>query len=372
MALGSIYTGAASTRIGSGAMSVAGLAGSGSSTDLQLLIVGQKPATANGGGATTPSGWSLVGSFTGLGGYGGTTGANVGNVNCLIYRKTTTANASETITLADTSVAWGMQVRIATGGGLLDLAYTTGEDVSGDASLSFAGTANPGIKQGDLVLAAQVIASAVPGIGSEGMTATGATLGANLATQTASSSGGNSIAGTVYGKSVTAGTATVAPTATATASGTTTNARGGALILRIRETIRGAFNGTLGAVTASGAGSAPTTATGLITLEPLTATSAAVVPALGQIAITLGGVFAEATAIAAASAGLAQTVGPVSADGAGTSVVAGAATGSVGPISLTATATSWKRAPLDRRAAAIGGVRTRAAIGGSRSAAAIG
>ena len=372
MALGTPTFGAAAGRGGNGTFVLASAA-SGATSDVVLAIIAQKPATANGGTITAPSGWTLLASKLAAGGYGTTTGAGVGNVNLFIYRQDSpsTGGDSATFTAGDNNVALGMQVRLPAGTGQIAIASTTGEDTSGDSSFSFTGAADPGTRAGDVILAGTAGADWLFSLLSHGFTQAGATFG------TRTSGGGPTSTNndvSVYGWSapVTAGPGTAVPTASATAGGTITNARGGAVILRIRETITAAFARTLGGVTASSAGSAPASGAVGATLDPLTTTSAAAIPALGESAITLGGVFASGEAQALIAAALAQNVGPVTSEGTGISVIAGSGTGAVGPVSLVATATAWMRAPLDRRGVAIDAPRSARPAAGIRSAIAIG
>lgn len=360
MALGSLYLGTANSRLGNGPITVAGLAGSGNSTDLQLLVVGQKPATANGGGATTPSGWTLVGSFTGKGGYGPTTGVDQGNVNCFVYSKDSTANASQAVTVSDSSVVWAVQLRLASDAGVFDLALTTAEDSSGDASLSFSGASNPGIATGDVLLAIQVVASTAATISSPALAASGVTFGSSLGSTTSLSVPlGNHVSGAICANKATAGSSTAAPTTTATAGGTTTDARGGALLLRIRERVAHAALGkTLGAVTTSAAAKALAAAIAGIVLAPLSTSAAARLPVRGVGSITLGGVIASAQARAVVSGAIGVIVGPVGATGAGQSAITGALAGQVGPANLTGAAVIWVRSPEQRRGIAVAGSRT--------------
>ena len=349
MALGTPTYGAVGGRGNNGTFTL-NSAASGATTDVVLAVIAQKPATANGGTITAPSGWTLIGSALAKGGYGTTTGAGVGNVNTFIYRQDspTTGGSNAIFTAGDNSAALGFQVRIP------------------------ADAADPGVKQGDLLLAgAALAASTVSGLLAQTFTQTGATFG-SATTGGGITGTGNQVGAWGWSAVVTAGPGTAAPSAKATAAGTTTNARGGAVILRIRETIAGAFNGTLGGVSASAAGAAPIGGTLGATLAPVSATSAAAVPALGESAITLGGVFAAGEAQVLAAAALVQTVGPVTAAGTGVSTIAGSGTGTVGPISLVATATSWVRAPLDRRGVSIGGSRTGRALDATRNAVATG
>lgn len=372
MALGTPTFGTVAGRGGNGTFVLASAA-SGATSDVVLAIIAQKPATANGGTITAPSGWTLLSSKLAAGGYGTTTGAGVGNVNLFIYRQDSpsTGGDSATFTAGDNSAALGMQVRLPAGTGQIAIASTTGEDTSGDSSYSFAGAADPGTRQGDVILAGTAGADWLFTLSAHNFTQTGATFG------TRTTSGGqtnvnNDVSVSVWSAPVTAGPGTAAPTASATAGGTITNARGGAVILRIRESITAAFSGTLGGISASAAGSAPASAAVGTELAPLTATSAAAIPALGESAITLGGVFASGEAQALIAAALAQNVGPVTSEAAGASIIASSATGAVGPISLTATATSWVRAPLDRRGVAIDAPRSARPAAGIRSAIAIG
>lgn len=72
--------------------------------DVLVMFVGQKPATANAGTVTTPTGWTLQDSLTAAGGYGTTLGADTGNTNLFVYTKDTVTGAE---TGADTLAATG-------------------------------------------------------------------------------------------------------------------------------------------------------------------------------------------------------------------------------------------------------------------------
>ncbi|MBG3877243.1 hypothetical protein FVW20_09495, partial [Desulfovibrio oxamicus] len=216
--------------------------------DKLLLLVGQKPSTANGGGVTTPSGWSLVASLTGAGGYGTSLAADTGNTNLWAYERTVPAgglSGSLTVALSGNGVAWAIMLRLTTDNGAWDsVAGTTGSDATaGSVSVAFA--SNPGVTAGDLVVAALCIPTDVSTpaqFSGQAISQAGVTFGTVSEVGEPDSSTGNDIGGMVCRAAVASGTATGNPTMTATASGTTTNVRGPALFLRVRE----------GAKTASG------------------------------------------------------------------------------------------------------------------------
>ena len=216
--------------------------------DKLLLLVGMKPGTANGGGVTTPSGWSLVASQTGAGGYGTSLAADTGNTNLWAYERTVPAgglSGSLTVSLSGNGVAWAIMLRLTTDNGAWDsVAGATGSDATaGNVSVAFA--SNPGVTAGDFVVGAMCIPTDVTTpaqFTSEAITQAGVTFGAVVEVGEPDSSTGNDIGGLVLYAPVSSGTATGNPSMTATASGTTTNVRGPALFIRVRE----------GAKTASG------------------------------------------------------------------------------------------------------------------------
>lgn len=214
--------------------------------DALVLIVGQKPSTANGGTVTTPSGWTLRESLTGAGGYGTTLGADTGNTNLFVYTKDTVAGTETgnlTVTVGTNNICWGIIVRIPAGGG--DLAYgvadgsRTTAPTSGTAftTLLTNGSPAPNIKSGDVAIWAMCIPTDVlnNGFTAPTISSTGTTFGTPVELEEPDSGGGNDIGGYVAYASATAGSSTAAPTVGVTATGTVTNVRGPIVLIRVRE-----------------------------------------------------------------------------------------------------------------------------------------
>jgi hypothetical protein len=213
------------------------------SGDQLLLILGQKPSAANGGTAATPSGWTLVGSLTGAGGYGATLGADTGNTNLFVFSRT--ANGTEAgnpvaVTVAVNGVCWAQIIAASSLTPALaswSVAMVTGSDTTA-GSVSVAFGSNPGVQIGDLVVGAMCIPTDVTTpaqFSAEAFTQAGVTFGAVTEIGEADSTTGNDIGGFVCYALATAGSATGAPTMTATAGGTTTNVRGPAAFIRLRN-----------------------------------------------------------------------------------------------------------------------------------------
>ena len=208
--------------------------------NLLILIVGQKPTTANGGTVTTPSGWTLITSLTGAGGYGTTLGADTGNTNVFAYYKVAVGGETGTlaVTVGTTSVAWGQMYRLSgAAGSTWNVAAATGSDITA-GSVSVAFNSNPGVTANDLIIGALVIPTDVTTpaqFSAEALTQAGITFGTVTEISEPDSTTGNDIGGVTFRAPVSSGTATGNPTFTATAGGTTTNVRGPAVFIRIRE-----------------------------------------------------------------------------------------------------------------------------------------
>lgn len=214
------------------------------STDVLVLIVGQKPTAANGGAVTTPSGWTLREELTGAGGYGATIGVDTGNTNLRFYTKNTVTGA-ETGTLAltgaGTNVAFAQIIRIPTGGGAISFGSADGQRTTTPTSpmtvaLTDGATATA-FQSGDLALWAMCIPTDVlnNGFTSPTITATGATFAAGVELTEYDSGLGNDIGGYAAYASVSSGSSSSAPSVQVTLSGTLTNVRGPVGLLRIRE-----------------------------------------------------------------------------------------------------------------------------------------
>jgi hypothetical protein len=205
-----------------------------------LVFVGQKPSSANGGTVTTPDGFTLIDSITGAGGYGTTLGADTGNTNIFVYRRVIDGTEgwlhSDTmdVTVATNSVCSATMVRVASGSGEYSFAATTGSDTAGgNVSVTFG--ADPGVAANDHVFAFFVCASDAANFSSPGLSQTGVTFSAVTEIVETPSANGNDIGGVLCRATVTAGTSSAAPVFAATTGGTTTNARGPAVFVRVRE-----------------------------------------------------------------------------------------------------------------------------------------
>lgn len=245
--------------------------------DVLVLIVGQKPSTANGGTVTTPSGWTLRESLTGAGGYGTTLGADTGNTNLFIYTKNTvngTETGNLTVTVGTNNICWGIIVRIPGGGGT-SFTYGTADGsrttapTSGTAftTLLTNGTTAPNLQSGDIAIWAMCIPTDVlnNGFTAPTISSTGTTFGTPVELEEPDSGGGNDIGGYVAYASATAGSSTAAPTVGVTATGTVTNVRGPIALIRVRDTSQTL---TPGRYTNDQTFYAPTVTPGTVTLTP--------------------------------------------------------------------------------------------------------
>lgn len=209
-----------------------------------ILLVGQKPTTANGGTVTTPSGWTLLGSITGgndgdTGGYTTTLGADTGNTNLLAYAKDTVTGSESgtlTVTLSDNNVAWGAIMRLQSSDDCTwAFAVGTGKDTSaGNVSIA---TGSMAVAAGDHLIGAMVIPTDVTTpsqFSAQALSQTGSTFGTVTEIAEPDSTAGNDIGGFIVEAPVSGGSGSGAVTMTATAGGTTTNVRGPGLVLRAR------------------------------------------------------------------------------------------------------------------------------------------
>jgi hypothetical protein len=213
-----------------------------------LLIIGQKPTTANGGTVTTPTGWTQIGSKASGGGYVATLGADTGNTNLYVYAKDTItgseAGTTLTVTVGDNNVCWGILLRVDSdvdvSAWALALASGT-RDTAPTAATPFTITmgSDPGVQSGDLVVGAMCIPTDVTTpaqFTAQGFTQTGVTFGAGTEIIEPDSTTGNDIGGDLAYAQATAGTSSAAPGFTQTAAATITNVRGPAVVVRVRAT----------------------------------------------------------------------------------------------------------------------------------------
>lgn len=216
--------------------------------DVVVLVIGQKPTTANGGTVTTPTGWTLRESITGAGGYGTTTGADVGNTNLFFYTKDVVAGTETgnlTVTVGDNNVCWGLIIRIPGGGassftvGSADGQRTTAPtNNTAFTTLLTNGATAPNFQSGNMAIWAMCIPTDVlnNGFFVPTISSTGATFGTAVELREPDSATGNDIGGYVAYALATAGSSTAAPTVGVTPAGTVTNVRGPIALIRIRDT----------------------------------------------------------------------------------------------------------------------------------------
>lgn len=209
--------------------------------DKLVLIIGQKPSVANGGTVTTPTGWTLVTSLVGAGGYGTTLGADTGNTNLFVFERTVPSgglSGGVPVTLGNNNVSWGVMLRMTSGNGLWSaVAGATGSDAAaGNVSIAF--SANPGVQAGDVVVGAMCIPTDVTTpsqFSAQAFSQPGVTFGTVTEVGEPDATIGNQAGGFICYATVASGTATGNPTMTATAAGTTTNVRGPGVFIRVRE-----------------------------------------------------------------------------------------------------------------------------------------
>jgi hypothetical protein len=221
-----------------------------------LLFLGQKPSIANGGLATTPTGWTLQDELLAAGGYGTTTGADVGNTNLRVYSwdtPVTGQTGTQTVAIGDNNVAWAFIVRIPTGGGTLSYGSAIGQQATTPTSpMSIAltnGATATDFQTGDMAIWAMCIPTAVTTptqFSAQAATATGAVFATAVELNEPDSFLANDIGGYSAYAFVDSGSSTTAPTVVTTVAGSRTNVRGPVVLLRVRETTAGAaITGTM-------------------------------------------------------------------------------------------------------------------------------
>lgn len=315
--------------------------------DIVILLLGQKPSTANSGSVTTPSGFTLLESLTGAGGYGATLAADTGNTNLYAYYRECDGSESGTVTVttSTSNSVWARIIRIRKAGTNWTISWgsTDGEDSSA-GNVSITGAANPGITLDDLLVWAMCIPTDVTTpsqFSAHALTATSATIGTAVEVGEADSGTGNDIGGFIAYATCTAGTATAAPVFTATAGGTTTNVRGPGVILRVRATAPGGISGTLSktldAATVSAAGALTISGAASPTLGAVTLSSASALAIVGTSAPTLAPAALSATGVGSSeiTAALAVTLGAVNLAADADLAITGAASFTLGVATLT-------------------------------------
>lgn len=247
MALGTPVTAAAAYSANGGTTVAPAYPAGILATDVVLLVVGQKPSTANGGTVTTPTGWTLREELTGAGGYGATLGADTGNTNLRIYSWNTPVagqTGNLTVTIGTNNISWAFMIRIPTEGGTIVYGSADGSRTTAPTSgtpytvLLTNSTPATNLKAGDVAIWAMCIPTDVlggAGFSAHTISATGTTFGTPTELNEPSSGTGNDIGGYSAWVSATTGSSTAAPTIGATATGTVTNVRGPIALIRIRE-----------------------------------------------------------------------------------------------------------------------------------------
>ena len=239
--------------------------------DVTLIVLGQKPTAVNGGTLTTPAGFTLIGSITGAtdgdtGGYGTTLGADRGNMNLYVLAEVATTSKSGRIDLVmtNTSSAYCYVARLSNATGLWNFAAVTGKDTTeGNVSVTFG--SNPGVTAGDFLLAAFAIPTDVTTpaqFSAQTLTQTGITFSEITEVLEFDTDAGNDCGGFMVTATANSGTASAAPVLTATAGDITTNVRGPAIFVRLREVAGDITAPTLTSPTATTTGT--TTASGTV------------------------------------------------------------------------------------------------------------
>ena len=264
----------------SGASVAAPFPASIASGNALIAFVHQKPATANGGGCTTPTGWNLLGSITGAGGYGATLGADTGNTNLFVYTREAagTESGTQTFNLSDNNVSAAIIHRLSKpSGNTWSFAMATGSDTSaGSVSITFG--SDPGVIAGDVTLVAFGIPTDVTTptqFSAEAITQTGVTYGTVTEVEEWDTTNGNDLGGVTCYATATAGTSSAAPVFTATAGGTTTNVRGPGVFVRVRSAssaVTGTVSAAISAFAATAVGLVTFASTGSATMAPFAVT----------------------------------------------------------------------------------------------------
>lgn len=305
-----------------------------------LLIIGMKPNTSGGGSVTTPSGWTLEGSITAAGGYGGTSAADTGDCDLYVYSRDTDGTITGSLSVACTTgtngVAWAKIIRLSKESGTWDVEVATGSDTSaGNVSITFG--SDPGVTAEDLVIGAMCIPTDVSTpsqFSAQAFSQTGVTFGSVSELGEEQDSGtGNDIGGFICYARADSGTSSAAPVMTATAGGTNTNVRGPGVFVRIRAASTSALAGnpTYAAWSAAGAIAESATLAGSATYAAWSAAGTSeltheCVGAPTYAAWSAAGVLAEGATCAGVPAYSAWSAAGVLDGAAGTSTLTGAPT----------------------------------------------
>lgn len=238
-----VSSGAVAYSAASGASVTPAFPASISAGNMLIMIVGQRGSAANVGTVATPSGWTQVFGYTNTnsedtGGYATTWAADTGNTNLYVFKKVATGSESgnETVTLASNNVSWASIHQYSKTEANWRINASMGKDVAG-GNVSVQAFYPLGIANGNQLLGAMVIPTDAATFSAQAFVSSGATIGAATEVHEAASANGNQIGGFVARAACTAGSsgASVRPTLTATAGGTTTNVRGPGVLIRIAD-----------------------------------------------------------------------------------------------------------------------------------------
>ena len=222
-------------------------------TDVVLVFVGFKPATANTGSVNSinddyGSLWTQRGLLQFAGGYGATLGADTGNTTLGVYSwdsVVASPTGSLSISISNCNISWAFVVRVPTGGGQISFGSATGQQTSAPATTSlFVLTNNDGqfptnFYAGDLAIWAMCIPTDVQTptqFSSNEIAASGAIFSTGVELNEPDSSTNNDIGGFSAYAFVTAQSTLNSASIASTLAGTRTNVRGPVVVVRIRET----------------------------------------------------------------------------------------------------------------------------------------
>ncbi|GEB79783.1 hypothetical protein DDE01_11980 [Desulfovibrio desulfuricans] len=207
--------------------------------DRLLLVVAYKPSSS--GRVNAPAGWSPVAQRTDAGGYGGAYGSDIGNTSLHCYERDVPDGGlvgGQTVSFSDSGVAWAIILRVTSSHlPFAATAATTGEDVAaGDVDIVFDG--DPGVVAGDLCIVAMSIPTdeTTPNqFSGEAIAQPGVQFGDVAESAEPDTANGDDIGGVICYATAASGASAGAPQFTAVASGPTTNVRGPALFIRLRD-----------------------------------------------------------------------------------------------------------------------------------------
>ena len=223
--------------------------------DMLILTVGTKPDTTP---ATAPAGWTLLGAVSGG---TGTTGIDTGPMRVGIFYRIADGTAADTtgaITITGNNVSAAQVHVFQKTGTVWDIAGVGAADTTTGTPFSAVMPSNPGMTVGDMLFAIGVIPTdvgAAAQFSAETVAATGMTTVSLTEITEWSTATGQDMGGWLARGNVVTGTATAAPTVSATAGGTTTNVAGPIYLVRLREitptSISASDSGTISATETS-------------------------------------------------------------------------------------------------------------------------